>query len=137
MPLMKIHVLKGRSPEKIERLLDTVHEAMVEAFNVPERDLYQILNEHEPTHLRALDTGLDIPRTKDFVLIEVVTRPRSREEKVGFYKRLTDKLASACDIAATDVMISMVQNTDDDWSFGGGVAQFLTGELGTEITEGS
>ncbi|GGB10999.1 putative tautomerase YrdN [Brucella endophytica] len=129
MPLMKIHVLKGRSQEQVERLLDTVHEAMVESFKVPERDLYQILTEHEPTHLRALDTGLNIPRTREFVLVEVVTRPRSREEKVDFYKRLTDMLSSNCGVEPSDVMVSMVQNRDDDWSFGMGVAQFLTGEL--------
>jgi hypothetical protein len=27
------------------------------------------------------------------------------------------------------VMVSIVTNTDADWSFGNGVAQFLTGEL--------
>jgi hypothetical protein len=30
---------------------------------------------------------------------------------------------------AGDVMVSIVTNTDADWSFGNGRAQFLTGEL--------
>jgi hypothetical protein len=34
-----------------------------------------------------------------------------------------------CAIATSDVMISLVTNTDEDWSFGNGRAQFLTGEL--------
>ncbi|MFK0382464.1 tautomerase family protein [Agrobacterium sp. NPDC090273] len=129
MPLIKIHVLKGRESNEIEKLLGAVHDAMVQAFNVPQRDLYQILTEHEPTHLRALDTGLDIPRTRGFVMVEVVTRPRSRDEKTAFYSGLCHMLADRCGIQASDVMVSMTENTDDDWSFGLGRAQFLTGEL--------
>ncbi len=129
MPLMKIHVLKGRTNTEIEELLEAIHDAMVRAFKVPERDLYQILTEHERTHMRALDTGLDIPRTDKFVMIEVVTRPRSRAEKIDFYGGLCRELSERCGIASSDVMISMVENTDEDWSFGLGRAQFVTGEL--------
>ncbi|MBB3315913.1 hypothetical protein FHT77_001778 [Rhizobium sp. BK181] len=129
MPLMKFHVYKGRNAEEIDALLDTAHEAMVRSFNVPERDRYQILNEHEPSHMRALDTGLDIPRSEKFVLVEVVSRPRAQAEKLGFYENLCSSLRERCGIPSTDVMISFVQNTDEDWSFGRGRAQFVEGEL--------
>ena len=129
MPLMKFHVYKGRQPQEIDRLLDSAHKAMVRSFHVPERDRYQILNEHDPAHFRALDTGLDIPRTDRFVLVEVVSRPRSREEKKALYANLCEDLGADCGIAASDIMISFVQNSDADWSFGLGRAQFLTGEL--------
>lgn len=85
MPLMKFHVLKGRTQEETKLFLDTAHHSMVRSFKVPKRDRYQILTEHEASHLQALDTGLDIPRTEKFVLLEVVSRPRSREAKLAFY----------------------------------------------------
>lgn len=129
MPLMKFHLLKGRSAEEIESLLDVAHRAMVSSFNVPERDRYQILTEHEPSHLRALDTGLDLPRTSKFLLLEVVSRPRLRAEKLAFYETLCGSLESECGISPNDVMVSFTQNGDEDWSFGQGRAQFLTGEL--------
>lgn len=129
MPLMKFHLLKGRSAEAIDRLLDVAHRAMVSSFKVPERDRYQILMEHEPSHLRALDTGLDLPRTHKFLLLEVVSRPRSRADKLAFYESLCRSLESECDMSPDDVMISFTQNGDEDWSFGRGRAQFLTGEL--------
>ncbi|MDF0699423.1 tautomerase family protein [Rhizobium sp. MC63] len=129
MPLMKFHIYRGRSAEQIDTLLDAAHDAMVRSFNVPERDRYQILNEHEPSHLRALDTGLDIPRTDRFVMVEVVSRPRSTEEKTTFYEALCSALQERCGTASTDVMVSFTQNTDEDWSFGRGRAQFLVGEL--------
>jgi hypothetical protein len=39
-------------------------------------------------------------------------------------------LKSGCGIEPDDVMVSIVQNTDADWSFGHGEAQFVTGRLG-------
>ncbi len=129
MPLIKINVVKGRTVEETSRLLDAIHGTVVAAFKVPERDRYQLLTEHEPAHLRAFDTGLDIPRSEKFVLIEIVTRPRSRDEKLRFYDMLAKALADTCGIASSDIMITMVENSDEDWSFGMGRAQFVTGEL--------
>ncbi len=130
MPLMKLHVHKGSwTTEGKNRLLDVVHEVMVRCFRVPANDRYQILNEHPDGNLRALDTGLGFQRTLRFVLLEIVSRPRSKEDKVLFYEELAKALLQSCDLAATDLMISFVTNSDEDWSFGMGEAQFVTGSL--------
>ncbi|MUZ75418.1 tautomerase family protein [Agrobacterium vitis] len=129
MPLLKLHIRKGRSAEEVGLLLDTVHAVMLAAFNVPERDRYQIVFEHEDTHFIAQDTGLGFARSEQFVLLEVVSRPRPRQEKLAFYERLADGLLAECGIAASDLMVSFVENSDEDWSFGGGVAQFVAGDL--------
>lgn len=129
MPLVKIHVLKGRSPEEVAVLLDTIHDVVVASFGVPLRDRYQILQEHEASHIRALDTGLDIVRSEKFMLLEITSRPRPRDAKVAFYSSLASALQARCNVPPSDVMISMHINLDEDWSFGMGDAQFLTGEL--------
>ncbi len=129
MPLLRIDVIEGRNAQEIQALADALHRAMLKAFGVPERDRYQIISEHPAARLIAEDTGLGIPRTKNFVLIQVTSRPRTRVEKENFYRLVTEELKAACDIEASDVMITIVQNTDEDWSFGNGRAQFLTGEL--------
>jgi hypothetical protein len=129
MPLLKFHLLRGRSKDEIAKLLDVAHAAMVASFAVPERDRYQIVAEHEARHFNALDTGLDIPRSDRFVLLEIVSRPRPRQQKLAFYERLCADLQQFCGVAPSDVMVSVVENADDDWSFGYGRAQFVTGEL--------
>ncbi|GAN71760.1 tautomerase family protein [Acetobacter syzygii] len=129
MPLLHFHVIKGRKPEELRLLLDTTHEAMLEAFKVPERDRYQIVSEHDPAHMIIEDTGLDIPRTDKVVLLQVTSRPRSKEQIAEFYKLLAKKLEARCGLAPSDLMVSIVQNADEHWSFGLGRAQFLTGEL--------
>ncbi len=102
---------------------------MLEAFGVPARDRYQLVTEHEAAHMVVQDTGLGIARTRDVIVVRVVTRPRPRDAKEAFYRLLTEKLQAACGIAPNDVVVSLIVNTDEDWSFGLGRAQFLTGEL--------
>ncbi|MFT8885231.1 MAG: tautomerase family protein, partial [Acetobacter papayae] len=46
-----------------------------------------------------------------------------------FYRLLAEKLEQACGLAPADLMVSIIQNADEHWSFGLGRAQFLTGEL--------
>lgn len=130
MPLLHFHLLKGRSKEEIQNLLDAAHDAMVQTFEVPVRDRYQIVSEHEPSHFIMEDTGLKIPRTEKQVLLQVFSRPRGEEALVAFYDRLTDTLKTRCAIEPSDVMVSVIENTDAHWSFGHGRAQFLTGDLG-------
>ncbi|TPK60426.1 tautomerase family protein [Mesorhizobium sp. B2-4-15] len=129
MPLLNVHVVKGRSEDQTATLLQAIHDSMVEAFEVPVRDRYQILHEHQPSHLLMEDTDLGFERTDSRVLIHVTTRPRSQQMKERFYASLLENLGQRCGVAPADLMVSCVENRDDDWSFGFGRAQFLTGDL--------
>ena len=129
MPLVQFDIIQGRSPQEITSLLDASHRALVSAFGIPERDRYQIVNEHPAAHLIVQDTGLGIERTKDVVVLTITSRPRSEAAKLRFYEELCRELMSSCKIAPSDVMVSLVINSDADWSFGNGRAQFITGEL--------
>jgi phenylpyruvate tautomerase PptA (4-oxalocrotonate tautomerase family) len=129
MPLLRIDVIEGRSEAELKELLDGMHCAMLAAFKVPKRDRYQIVHEHPAAEMRIEDTGLGIPRTERVVMVQVTTRPRSRLEKQNFYELLCQELARCCDMKASDVVVSITQNDDEDWSFGYGRAQFITGEL--------
>jgi phenylpyruvate tautomerase PptA (4-oxalocrotonate tautomerase family) len=129
MPLLRIDVLGGRSKAELKELLDAIHCATPAAFKVPERDRYQIVHEHPAAEMIIEDTGLGIPRTEQVVMVQVTTRPRSRLEKQNFYELLCQELAQRCGVKASDVVVSITQNTDEDWSFGYGRAQFITGEL--------
>ena len=129
MPLLRFDLIEGRTPAELQALLDAAHRAMLAAFKVPPGDRYQIVHEHPAAHMIIEDTGLGIPRTRNVVFLQVTTRPRGKDLKQAFYKLLVEELEKSCGIAPSDVVVSMVSNTDDDWSFGLGRAQFLTGEL--------
>jgi len=129
MPLLKFDIIRGRSDEEIRQLLDAAHEAMVEAFEVPLTDRYQTVTQHQPEELILEDTGLRYRRSADVILLTVISRPRSQAQKTKFYGLLVEKLQTSIAISPDDVIVSLVENADADWSFGRGRAQFLTGEL--------
>jgi phenylpyruvate tautomerase PptA (4-oxalocrotonate tautomerase family) len=129
MPLMRFDIIEGRSQQEVNKLLDAAHRAMVRAFGVPERDRYQIVHVHPPEHMIIEDTGLDIPRSRNVVVVSVNSRPRTTEAKQKLYAELCRELKESCAIEPSDVMVNIMTNTDADWSFGLGRAQFLTGDL--------
>jgi phenylpyruvate tautomerase PptA (4-oxalocrotonate tautomerase family) len=129
MPHLRFDLIAGRSDAELQSLLDATHAVVVEAFSVPARDRYQIVHEHKPSRMIVQDTGLGIPRSDKVVTLSITTRPRTTEQKRTFYRLLCQKLEAECGIAPSDVMVFCVENTDEDWSFGLGRAQFLTGEL--------
>jgi len=129
MPLLRFDVMEGRSADQIATLLDAAHRAVLSAFGVPAGDRYQIVHQHAASHFVVQDTGLDIARSDNVVVISVTSRPRTRADKEKFYVELCRELKESCGIEPSDVMVNIVSNTDEDWSFGLGRAQFLTGEL--------
>ena len=129
MPLLRFDVVKGRNEKALNTLLDTAHEAMLEAFEVPATDRYQIVHQHEPNELVVEDTGLGLSRSDNLVMISIVSKPRTQHQKERLYALLAERLESECGISPQDLMVSITENGDADWSFGMGEAQFLTGKL--------
>jgi phenylpyruvate tautomerase PptA (4-oxalocrotonate tautomerase family) len=129
MPLIRIDVIEGRSDDEIKTLLHAAHRAVIGAFGVPIRDRYQILQEHPRSRMVIEDTGLGLKRSDKLVVVQVTSRKRKKKQKEAFYRLLCAELERECGIAPADVMVTIVENDDEDWSFGEGRAQFLTGEL--------
>ncbi len=129
MPLVRIDVVAGRSDEQLRTLADTVQQCMLEVFAAPERDRYQIVTEHPPGRMIVEDTGLGIERSDGLVLIQVTQQGRDTAQKQALYAALAERLHEAVGLRPEDLVVSVVENTKADWSFGHGRAQFLTGEL--------
>ncbi|MFE5709139.1 tautomerase family protein [Rhodococcus koreensis] len=130
MPLVHLHVIENRrTPDALRRIADVVQDVMLEHFAAPDRDRYQLISEHKLGHIIAEDTGLGFERTDDIVVVQVVQQGRSREQKQALYRALSERLHSETGLAPTDLIVSVAENTREDWSFGNGVAQFIAGVL--------
>lgn len=70
MPLLRFDLTEGRSEPEIKTLLDAAHRAMLAAFEVLERDRYQIVTEHPASRMIVEDTGLGVDRTDKVVVIQ-------------------------------------------------------------------
>ncbi|MDQ4490961.1 tautomerase family protein [Sinomonas sp. ASV486] len=129
MPLIRIDVNAGRTPEQLARISRAVHEAVLAEYRIPERDYFHIVTEHAPGQIVAQDAGLGFERSGGVVMIQIFTQGgRSQEAKESLFAAVAHNLADA-GVPGEDVFIGYVENGAGDWSFGFGRAQYVTGEL--------
>jgi phenylpyruvate tautomerase PptA (4-oxalocrotonate tautomerase family) len=129
MPLLRFDLIEGRSESELKKILDITHEVLTDTLHVPKYDRYQVVHEHKRSRMVIEDTGLGFARSDKVVVLQITSRSRKREMKRAFYRLLVERLSAGCGIPSTDVVVSFVTNADEDWSFGDGRAQFLTGDL--------
>jgi phenylpyruvate tautomerase PptA (4-oxalocrotonate tautomerase family) len=127
MPLVKVSLLKGKSKEEKEALLDAVHAALIEAFKIPENDRNQRIFEFEPENF-------DIPegKTSNFTLIEMDVFPgRSLDAKRKLYQTIVQNLKELV-IQSNDILIILNEPPLDNWGVRGGIPA-STIDLGFKI----
>ena len=129
MPLVRIDVQAGRTPQEVRRLADVVQTVMLDVFAAPARDRYQVITEHPVGHIIAEDTGLGLERTAGVTVIQILHQGRTGEQKQAAYEQLAKRLDAENLVRPEDLIVSVSANRREDWSFGLGRAQFMTGEL--------
>ncbi|WP_057894543.1 tautomerase family protein [Lacticaseibacillus brantae] len=130
MPLLHFHLVENAwTSAEIQTLLDIAYDTTLTAFGAPQGDRYQIVSKHPANELILGDTGLGFTRSNRRVVLSIRTRPRTAAQKRQFYQLLSDRYAEALKLDRQDLMINLVTNTDEDWSFHAGHAEFLDGEL--------
>ena len=120
MPLVNISILSGKSPEYIKAVGDSINSAVIETMGFPLDDRYQIIHQLDSEQLQLQD------REGDRVMMHLVMRAgRSDEAKQAFYQKVVENLAANPGIPPANVMITISENHDIDWSFRNGLAQFI------------
>ncbi len=125
MPLVRISLMKGRAEGFGKKVGEIVYRAMVDTVNVPAKDNFQIITEHDKNSLIYDPSYLDIKRTNGIVFIQItLNEGRAVELKKAFYKAVAERLNKELGVHMEDVLISLVEVKKENWSFGNGVAQY-------------
>ena len=125
MPLVNIHLMQGKPVDFRRKVGEIVYRTMMEAINVPPKDNFQIVTEHDRESLVYDPEYLEIPRTDGIVVIQItLNEGRTTQLKKEFYKRLAERLHDELGIRIEDVFISLVEVKKENWSFGNGIAQY-------------
>jgi 4-oxalocrotonate tautomerase len=126
MPLVRIDLHKGTSLEYRKTIGDGVHQAMIEALDVPREDRFQIVTEHPAGELLYSPTYLGIPHTDKIVLVQItLSAGRKPQQKRKLYKRIVELLSASPGVDPRDVIINLVEVAWENWSFGNGEAQYM------------
>jgi 4-oxalocrotonate tautomerase len=127
MPLVRIDLLEGKSPEYRAQIGEIVYRALWEAFAVPKNDRFQIITEHPNEGLQFDRDYLGVHRSDDCVFLQItLSSGRTVEMKQRFYKAVADGLHESLKLRREDVFINLVEVSKENWSFGNGEAQYVT-----------
>lgn len=111
MPFSRIALHQGKSADYLQALSDSLHQALVEAFEVPPADRFQVIDQYRPGELIY---------DRDYL-----GGPRDTDTKRRFYGRLAALLAENLRLNPEDVMVVITTTQRDEWSFGAGRASMI------------
>jgi phenylpyruvate tautomerase PptA (4-oxalocrotonate tautomerase family) len=126
MPLVRISLSAASSADRRRAIGTSVHDAMVETIGIPADDRFQVVTEHAEATLVADPHFLGIARC-DPVFVHITLRAgRTVEQKKALYARIVALAEERAGVRPADVLIALVENELADWSFGNGVAQYVS-----------
>ena len=124
MPIVHIYLLEGKPQTYLKAVGDSIHQALIETWALPERDRFHIFHEEKAEHFQIdrlsylEDEG--VQRTNDVILIQITTSPRTIHMKRAFYKRLPQLLKDSIGLDPANVFINVMMTDEEDWSLGMG-----------------
>jgi 4-oxalocrotonate tautomerase len=127
MPLARIDLRRGKPPAYRKAICDGIYRALRETFNVPENDRFLVVNEHHADNFIHAENYLGITYSDDLVIIQItVSDTRTTATKQGLFARIAALLTENPGLRKEDVFINLVECKTENWSFGNGVAQYVT-----------
>jgi 4-oxalocrotonate tautomerase len=121
--MVKIYAATKNDAE-LRAIGDGVHEALVAQANVPADDRFQILNRLDRDLIVAHPSYGGVSRSEDVVIIEITLNAgRTVEIKKNLYADIALRL-KGLGVRPDDVLVSLIEVTKENWSFGGGRATY-------------
>jgi phenylpyruvate tautomerase PptA (4-oxalocrotonate tautomerase family) len=127
MPLVRIDLLAGKTPEYRAQVGQIVYQALLDCFTVPKDDRFQIIAEHPKGELQFDRNYLGIKRSDDCIFVQItLSSGRTVEMKQRFYKTVADGLHATLKLRREDIFINLVEVPKENWSFGNREAQYVS-----------
>jgi phenylpyruvate tautomerase PptA (4-oxalocrotonate tautomerase family) len=125
MPLVRIDLPAATfEPHQLEAIANVVYTALVDVASVPVNDKFVVFAEHQPGAL-VMDPTYMVERTDRALVVQITfTEGRTVDIKKRLYRAIADGLHEAVGQRTEDVFINLVEVQKENWSFGGGVAQY-------------
>src|SRR6185312_13424290 len=110
MPTSRIALRRGKSAQYRRAISDAVHQALVEVIGIPNDDHFHVIDEYDADNFIYHPTFLDIARTDDLVIINIVLRGgRGRNLRVELHKKIAEFLQQKPGVRPQDVFVYLVE----------------------------
>jgi phenylpyruvate tautomerase PptA (4-oxalocrotonate tautomerase family) len=127
MPLVRIDASPAQDDATLAAFGDAVHQALIDTIGIPEDDFFQVITRHDAGQLRYDPGYLGISRDDGIVFVSITLRAGRRyEQKTALYARIAELAKERTSVEPRNILVSLTENQQVDWSFGEGVAQYLS-----------
>jgi len=124
MPLVRITLSEKHDIATQHLISSAVHRALIDEFRIPENDFFHIIENIGPSQLRFPQEYLGISHTSDIIMIQIIAATgRDALQKRNLYRAISFNISTLTDVSPKDIIIVLVENTKDNWSFGNGEMQ--------------
>jgi hypothetical protein len=124
MPVFHFHVPEGFSTDRKNKMADAAHKALMESCGVPEGDRFITITEHKVGELHIHPTFMEMKRSKDAVIVDVlIGAHRPLEQKKALFRLMSDLLDEMAGVRPDDLFIAAIPVPNENFSFGKGEAQ--------------
>ena len=126
MPLVRIALPQARGAAHRKAISSGIQHELMEAFGVPQDDLFQVITQHEPgTEIVRPTSYLGIEYSDNLTLIQItVSDTRTVDQKKALFAGIVHHLSENPGLRPEDVLINLVEVKKENWSFGRGIAQY-------------
>src|SRR5260221_12356765 len=125
MPLVKIHVVKGRYDQaRIAKVSSAIQSALISTLRVPPEDFYQLIFELPKTRFLHTPSFVGMHYTDDLIILDITfIQGRPKETRLTLLKDINTRIAAAAGVSPDDMLITLYEVPGENISFGRGEAQ--------------
>lgn len=125
MPFVRISLPKKLSQETKNNISISIHESLIQEFNIPQDDYFHIIEELETTQIKFPKNYLDIAHTENIIYVQITAgQGRTKEQKEKLYGQIATRISNTTEILKSDIIIILLENNgNENWSFGNGEIQ--------------
>ncbi len=125
MPFVRIDMPDSVSPQQAQALGQAVHQALVDTFDVPPDDRFQLIARHAPGSLVCTQAYLGVQHSARVALVQITCSfGRTLAHKRALYAAIARHAAREAAFAPADVIVHLVETARENWSFGEGIAHY-------------
>jgi phenylpyruvate tautomerase PptA (4-oxalocrotonate tautomerase family) len=115
MPMTKIYLRKGSTPEHRRAISDSIHLSLVDVLGISDDDKYHIFHELDDDDLITAPVAFGLDRRPEAIFIQTYFGARPAEVLQQLYRAIVDNLARRTGLGTRDIYINVVESPSANW----------------------
>jgi phenylpyruvate tautomerase PptA (4-oxalocrotonate tautomerase family) len=127
MPMTKIYLREGTTPEHKRALSDAVHQALVEVLGIPEDDRFHFFHELADENLISEPVAFGLERRREAIFVQLYFAPRPATVLKELFATLVANLTRGTGLEPRDIYLNVIESPSANWWADGRVLNQETG----------